>query len=465
MDKYSIGMIGLGTMGSNFMLNIADHHHSIIGYDKDPARVNALKALTEYKNIDATIEIVEFVAGLQKPARIILLVPAGPIVDFVIKDLLPLLEEGDIIIDGGNSYYKDTDRRFNELITHGIHFMGMGISGGEEGARIGPSIMPSGDRAAYEKMQIILNDVAAKYNDLPCARYMGNASAGHYIKMVHNGIEYGMMQLIAETYDILKNGLGLDNDDIADLFTKWNKGKLSSFLVESAALVLIQRDTNASGYLIDFIKDIARSKGTGKWTSQEAMDLQVPVPTIDMAVVARDLSAYANSRDVISGYIPARDNSIDVNITIDDVESALFTCFALTYIQGLHLIRVASRAYNYNTEMKDVINNWRAGCIIRSGLLENFEKVYSAEGFDGLILADKDIHKLIAKHMPKLKKVVLFALQNDFGASALTATKTYYNMLKENKSPMNMIQGLRDLFGAHTFERTDQEGVFHHIWK
>jgi 6-phosphogluconate dehydrogenase len=294
---------------------------------------------------------------------------------------------------------------------------------------------------------------------------MGNASAGHYVKMVHNGIEYGMMQLIAETYDLLKNGLGYTNIEISEIFTTWNKGKLSGFLIESAAYVLLQMDPTNGGHLIDFIKDIARSKGTGKWTSQEAMDLQVPVPTIDMAVAARDLSAYANSRDKISGYKNTSDKDIRKDIEVEDIQSALLACFTLTYIQGLHLIRVASRAYNYNTEMKDVVNNWREGCIIRSGLLETFEKVYLTEGFDGMILADEDIYKLVTKHMPKLKKVVLFALQNDFGSSTYVASATYYNMMSTKLSPMNLIQGLRDLFGAHTFERTDQEGVFHHIWK
>lgn len=342
--------------------------------------------------------------------------------------------------------------------------MGMGVSGGEEGARTGPSIMPSGDPEAYDQVKAILNDVAAKYKDLPCSRYMGNASAGHYVKMVHNGIEYGMMQLIAETYDLLKNGLGLGNDEISDIFTKWNKGKLSGFLIESAAYVLLQMDQTNGGHLIDFIKDVARSKGTGKWTSQDAMDLQVPVPTIDMAVIARDLSAYSNSRDKISSY-NKKASIKDHDLEIKDVESALLSAFALTYIQGLHLIRVASRAYNYNTEMKDVVNNWREGCIIRSGLLENFEQVYMTDGFDGMILSDEEIYKLVAKHMPMLKKVVLFALQNDFGSSAFASSATYFNMMSTKLSPMNLIQGLRDLFGAHTFERTDQEGTFHHIWK
>ena len=465
MEKFSIGMIGLGTMGSNLMLNMADHNHRVIGYDKDPLKVKTLKAIPNYTNIDATVDISEFVSKIQKPAKIILLVPSGPIVDFVIKDLVPFLQKGDIIIDGGNSFYKDTDRRFNELKEIGIHFMGMGVSGGEEGARTGPSIMPSGDPEAYDQVKAILNDVAAKYKDLPCSRYMGNASAGHYVKMVHNGIEYGMMQLIAETYDLLKNGLGLGNDEISDIFTKWNKGKLSGFLIESAAYVLLQMDPTNGGHLIDFIKDVARSKGTGKWTSQDAMDLQVPVPTIDMAVAARDLSAYSNSRDKISGYNKKVEPRKDHNIEIKDVESALLAGFALTYIQGLHLIRVASRAYNYNTEMKAVVNNWREGCIIRSGLLENFEQVYMTDGYDGMILSDEEIYKLVAKHMPMLKKVVLFALQNDFGSSAFASSATYFNMMSTKLSPMNLIQGLRDLFGAHTFERTDQEGTFHHIWK
>ena len=322
MEKFSIGMIGLGTMGSNLMLNMADHNHSVIGYDKDPLKVKTLKAIPNYTNIDATVDISEFVSKIQKPAKIILLVPSGPIVDFVIKDLVPFLQKGDIIIDGGNSFYKDTDRRFNELKEIGIHFMGMGVSGGEEGARTGPSIMPSGDPEAYDQVKAILNDVAAKYKDLPCSRYMGNASAGHYVKMVHNGIEYGMMQLIAETYDLLKNGLGLGNDEISDIFTKWNKGKLSGFLIESAAYVLLQMDQTNGGHLIDFIKDVARSKGTGKWTSQDAMDLQVPVPTIDMAVIARDLSAYSNSRDKISGYNKKVESGKVHNIEIKECNGA-----------------------------------------------------------------------------------------------------------------------------------------------
>lgn len=465
MDTYSIGMVGLGTMGRNFMLNIADHNHSIIGYDKDSLKAIEVNKTEGYKNLHATADIREFVAGLQKPARIILLVPAGPIVDFVIKDLIPLLEAGDIIIDGGNSFYRDTDRRYNELKELGIHFMGMGVSGGEDGARRGPSIMPSGDRAAYDQVQIILNDVAARYNDLPCSRYMGNASAGHYIKMVHNGIEYGMMQLIAETYDILHRGFDRSNEEIAALFESWTKGDLEGYLLESAVTVLRQKDNLSTGDLIDYIKDIARQKGTGKWTSQEAMDLQVPVPTIDMSVTARDLSAYAIERARISGFVTGKRKITGTGLEEEDIASALYLAFLLTYIQGLHLIAIASGVYKYDTAMRDVINNWRSGCIIRSSLLGLFEQVYADDDHSAMILSNEEIFRIAEKHVPMLKKVVLFALQNDFGSSAYAATATYFNMMSTKQSPMNMIQGLRDLFGAHTFERTDLEGVFHYAWE
>ncbi len=465
MNTFSIGMIGLGTMGRNLMLNIADHKHSIIGYDKDASKVDQVNAITGYDNISATADISTFVSSLEKPARIILLVPAGPIVDYVIKDLTSLLVQGDIIIDGGNSYFKDTDRRYTELKTKGIHFMGMGVSGGEEGARFGPSIMPSGDSVAYGHVKAILDDASAKFDGMPCSKYMGNASAGHYVKMVHNGIEYGMMQLIAETYDLMKNGLGYDNKRMADVFEAWSKGDLAGFLVESAETVLRQKDSLSSADLIDMIKDVARQKGTGKWTSQDALDLQIPVPTIDLAVVARDLSGFEDERKAVHALASGRSRELAGSISDDELGKALLAAFLISYNQGLHLIQAASASYQYGTSMVDVVNNWKAGCIIRSALLTHFEKVYKNNPATSLIISDPGIFDMVSANLPALKKVVMFALNNDFGSSAFASALTYLNMFSAGSSPMNMVQGLRDLFGAHTFERIDRPGTFHQEWK
>lgn len=465
MNTYSIGMIGLGTMGRNLLLNIADHGHTIIGYDKDATKADQVNAIPGYDMISATSDITTFVSSLEKPARIILLVPAGPIVDYVINDLTPLLSEGDIIIDGGNSYYKDTDRRYAALKSKGIHFMGMGVSGGEDGARFGPSIMPSGDKVAYDHVKQILDDVAAKYKGMPCSKYMGNASAGHYVKMVHNGIEYGMMQLIAEAYDLMKNGLGYTNSRMADIFEIWSRNKLEGFLVESAVTVLREKDTLTPMDLIDNIKDVARQKGTGKWTSQDALDLQVPVPTIDLAVVARDLSGFEAERKAIHTLISGQKNKISGNITANELGKALRAAFLITYNQGLHLIHAASGVYRYETSMVDVVNNWKAGCIIRSSLLTNLEKVYTNNPETALIISDPDIFAIIRESQTALKKVAVFVIKNDFGASGFISALTYLNMFSTERSPMNMVQGLRDLFGAHTFERTDRPGSFHQQWK
>ena len=464
MTTYSVGMVGLGTMGRNLMLNIADHKHSIIGYDKDTTKVDQVKAIEDYSNISATDNITQFVQSLERPARIILLVPAGKIVDYVISDLTPLLSQGDIIIDGGNSYFKDTDRRYNDLKTKGIHFMGMGVSGGEKGARFGPSIMPSGDLVAFNKVEPILNDAAAKYNAIPCSKYMGNGSAGHYVKMVHNGIEYGMMQLIAETYDIMHNGMNLSNSDIADTFNNWSHGELSGFLIEATVSILRQKDDVTGNDLIDMIKDVARQKGTGKWTSQDALDLQVPVPTIDLSVVARDLSAFEAERQSISACVNTSVHTDLPGMTIDQLGSALHLAFLLTYNQGLHLIKIASDTYQYEVPMIDVIHNWKEGCIIRSALLAKFEKVYQKDEKRSMVITDDDICKIIQSEIQTLKQVVLFGIHNNFGSSAYASVLTYWNMMSSAKSPMNIIQGLRDLFGAHTFERVDKPGVFHQEW-
>jgi len=464
MTTYSVGMVGLGTMGRNLMLNIADHNHCIIGYDKDTAKVDEVNQIPDYPGISATTDIKQFVGSLEKPARIILLVPAGKIVDYVIADLKPLLTKGDIIIDGGNSYFKDTDRRFNELKEQGIHFMGMGVSGGEKGARFGPSIMPSGDSEAYKCIKPVIDDAAAKFNDLPCSRYMGHASAGHYVKMVHNGIEYGMMQLIAESYDILHRGMQYSNSEIADIFENWSNGQLAGFLIESAVQVLRKNDDVTGGDLIDMVKDVARQKGTGKWTSQDALDLQVPVPTIDLAVVARDLSGFVAERQVLHSCENQTTLPKLSQISTDELADAVYTAFILTYNQGLHLIKIASDTYNYEVPLIDVIHNWKAGCIIRTALLVHFEQVYAQNPQSTMLITDEAICSLVKQKLPTLRKVVIAALEHNFGSSAFASALTYFNMFTADKSPMNIIQGLRDLFGAHTFERIDKTGTFHVDW-
>ena len=361
---YDFGMVGLGVMGRNLLLNMADHGFAVAGLDLDPLKAAALEAEAEQgKTVKGTTSAQEFISSLSKPRALMLLVPAGKAVDAAISSLLPFLEPGDIVIDGGNSYFPDTDRRVVALAEQGIHFFGMGISGGEKGARFGPSMMPGGDRQAYERLRPVFEAVAAKVNGEPCVTYLGNGSAGNYVKMVHNGIEYGIMQLTAETYDLLKRGLGRSDEELQRIFTEWNGSELQSFLIEITGQILQKTDELTGQRLVNVISDRARQKGTGKWTSQNAMDLQVPLPTIDMAVTMRDISAYKDERIAAAKSLSVLaiedDQSQDWYIIENQIRNAFYFAMLTTYAQGLVQLRIASVAYNYGLQLEEVAKIWR----------------------------------------------------------------------------------------------------------
>lgn len=462
MNENAIGVIGLGTMGCNLLLNISDHGYPVSGYDIDPNKAAALTAIRTDK-VFATSDLQAFVSSLAAPAKIILLVPAGKIVDNVLQQLTPLLTAGDIIVDGGNSYFKDTERRFQELKKLDLHFMGVGISGGEEGARKGPSIMPGGDPEAYNSISTILNAIAAKYNNISCAAYMGNGPAGHYVKMVHNGIEYAIMQLIAESYHLLKRINHLDNPEIAKIFEGWSNNDLNGYLMESTSEVLHRMDDITQiGWLVDKVLDVARAKGTGKWASQDAMDLQVPVPVIDQAVIARDLSSWIDIRIVLSKHI--NEHHEEAILEIDLIQQALFAAFMLAYIQGLHLIHEASKQYGFQTQMIEVVRNWRSGCIIRSTMLPIFEKAYSRNPEQSNLLLDPEIFEMINSRISALTYVVISGIRGGEAIPCFQSSLSYFQMFTSAQLPMNIIQALRDHFGAHTFERRDTPGIFHADW-
>jgi 6-phosphogluconate dehydrogenase len=461
-----MGMVGLGVMGRNMVLNMADHGFSVVGFDLKKEQQQALLSEGAGKPVAVAENLPQFVAMLEKPRVVVLLVPAW-VVDPVLKDQLAHLEAGDMIIDGGNSYFKDTDRRATLCAEKGIHFFGMGVSGGEEGARHGPSMMPGGPKESYERMRPVLEAIAAKVNGEPCVTWVGNGSAGHYVKMVHNGIEYGIMQLIAETYDILRQGVGASNQEIHDLFEGWNKRGLNSFLIELVSKVFLKKDDKGgAGELLDKVRDVARSKGTGKWTSQDAFDLQVPVPTIDMAVMSRDLSAMADERKAIATALgtPVAMYAGDRAAFLTQLEHALEAAVILSYAQGMDQIRRASIAYKYEVNLAEVAKIWRGGCIIRSTFLETMRAAYAANPNLPSLLVDAKVAERMKAIHGSLRQVVRTSIEMGLSTPCLMASLAYLDALRASKLPMNLIQSMRDFFGAHTYERTDCEGVFHSHW-
>ncbi len=368
-----IGMVGLGVMGRNLALNMADNGFAVAGYNRHLDKVALLEQEAEGRTVVGAKSEEELVKAVRKPRAIMMMVPAGSAVDQVIRDLLPFLEPGDLIVDGGNSHYKDTDIRGAALADKGINFLGVGISGGEKGARFGPSMMPGGKREAYERVRSIFEAAAAKVDGDPCVTYLGPGSAGHYVKVVHNGIEYGLMQLISETYHLMKRLVGLDDEELHDVFYEWNQGELECFLLEITHQIFSYKDEKTGRRLIDEILDEAKQKGTGKWTSQDAMDLQVPVPTIDMAVSMRDLSMYKDERETASKQLsgPVSRFDGDKKAFIQQLRNALYIGMIATYSQGMALLKTASQAYDYGLNLPEVARIWRGGCIIRARLLED----------------------------------------------------------------------------------------------
>jgi 6-phosphogluconate dehydrogenase len=463
---YDFGLVGLGVMGRNFILNVADNNFKAFGYDLDQEKVDALKIEGGHlERVNASTDLETFVKSLATPRKIMLLVPAGKIVDAVIENLLPHLDKNDLIIDGGNSFFTDTDRREAYLQDKGIYFFGAGVSGGAEGARKGPSIMPGGNKEAYNHIQPIFEAVAAKYQDEPCVAYLGPKSAGNYVKMIHNGIEYGLMQLISEIYDVLKKSCGLSNQELHKVFDSWNKGRLQSFLIEITAEIFNQKDDKTDGDLIDKILDKAKQKGTGKWTSQNAMDLGIPIPTIDVAVSMREISALKDERMAANKlYDRPAPAQMDKGKMIAMAEEALYFAFINTYAQGLHLLADASKEYEYHLDMAIIAKIWRAGCIIRADLLADISIAFTEnKKLQNLLVAPAFIPQ-VQKAVSATRELVAYAAKNAIPMAGLSNSLTYFDAYTASKLPLNLIQAQRDHFGSHTYERNNMDGIFHTKW-
>ena len=464
---YDYGMIGLGTMGRNLALNMGDHGFSVAGFDKDTSKVQTLGEEAEHRNIRGFTTVPSFLSALKTPRVILMLVPAGRVVDSVIGDLKPLLSAGDLLVDCGNSHYTDTDRRSDQLEKEGLHFMGIGVSGGESGARHGPSIMPGGAPGVYARVAPMLEAVAAKVDGAPCVTWLGPRSAGHYVKMVHNGIEYGLMQLISEAYHLLKEAGGLDNDELHALFARWNERPLQSFLTGITADIFARQDDLTGNRLLDMIRSSARQKGTGMWTSQDAFSLHIPIPTIDMAVAQRDLSALAEERAAAEKLYPraAVFSGSDKAALIRDVEHALQFSSLITYAQGMSLLHHASAAYGYGLDLEKVAGLWRGGCIIRAALLEDIRAAYAQNpGLPNLLL-DEGFARTLTGLQEGMRNTIKTAVDTGIPVPAMMACLSYSEAYRREWLPANLIQAQRDYFGAHTYERTDREGVFHTHWE
>ena len=465
-NAYDFGLVGLGVMGRNFILNVADNNYKAFGYDLDPEKVSALiDEGGDVGRVNASGDISTFVNALSLPRKIMLLVPAGKIVDNVIESLLPYLSANDIIIDGGNSFFTDTDRREAYLKSKGINFFGAGVSGGAEGARNGPSIMPGGSRKAYKEVQPIFEAVAAKFNNEPCVAYMGPKSAGNYVKMVHNGIEYGLMQLTAEFYDLLQKSGQLNNAELHKVYSEWNKGRLQSFLVEISAQIFEKEDPFGQGMLVDKILDKAKQKGTGKWTSQNAMDIGIPIPTIDIAVSMREISALKPER-VLAAKKYDQD-TIDLpekQKLLTNAEKALYFAFIITYAQGMHQLKAASDEYGYELSLAEIAKIWRAGCIIRAALLEDIANAFEEDKELINLLLSPAFEEKIKDTLAAARELVAFAANNGIPMPGLFNSLSYFDAYTSARLPLNLIQAQRDYFGSHTYERIDKEGIFHTDW-
>jgi len=458
--RYALGILGLGVMGRSLAQNFRRNGYQPIGYDLEPD----LHADSDVKVASSLDELVE---ALTPPRTIILMVPAGAQVDLAIDSLMPYLQKGDLIIDGGNSHFTDTERRVKELKQQEIHFIGMGISGGEMGALWGPSLMPGGSQEAWSRVRATFEAVAAKTEDgEPCVTWMGSGGAGHYVKMVHNGIEYGEMQLIAEIYDLLHRGAGLSNSELADIFTGWNTRELRSYLVEITANILTQIDQESGQSLVDLILDEAAQKGTGKWTSQNALDIGAATPTINAAVESRLISALKVERGKAARlYGKAGIFSGDKKALVEAAEQALYAGKILTYAQALSLIKMASQEYSWNFNLAEIVRVWRAGCIIRSSLLDDITRAYRGNPDLPNLLLDEAFVQEVVSRQAAWRHVVQTAVGLGIPMMATCASLAYFDAYKSEVLPANLIQAQRDYFGAHTYHRVDREGVFHTKWQ
>lgn len=469
MAKQEIGVVGMAVMGKNLALNIESRGYSVALYNRTGSKTQEVVEEHPDKQFKATYTIEEFVSSIQTPRRILLMVKAGAATDATIQELLPHLDKGDILIDGGNTFFKDTIRRNEELANSGINFIGTGVSGGEEGALKGPSIMPGGQKEAYELVAPILEEISAKAEDgAPCVTYIGPNGAGHYVKMVHNGIEYGDMQLIAESYDLMKNILGLSVAEMADIFKEWNQGELDSYLVEITADILTRTDDQGSGQpIVDVIMDAAGNKGTGKWTSQSALDLGVPLPLITESVFARFISAYKEERVNASKVLPKPE---PINFTGDQAElvekirEALYFSKIMSYAQGFAQLRVASKDYDWDLPFGEIAKIWRAGCIIRAQFLQKITDAYNKNPELDNLLLDEYFIDIAKRYQKSVREVVALAVQAGVPVPTFSSAIAYYDSYRSERLPANLIQAQRDYFGAHTYQRTDKEGIYHYSW-
>ncbi|MGH4050106.1 MAG: NADP-dependent phosphogluconate dehydrogenase [Clostridium sp.] len=466
MNKQQFGVLGVGVMGKNLAFNVESHAVSVSVYSRNKNVVDDLLIEAKGRNIKGTYSIEEFVNSLEIPRKILIMIKAGAPVDETIDKLIPYLSKGDIVIDGGNSFFMDTVRRSKKLQDLGFKFIGAGVSGGEEGALKGPAIMPGGEIEAYKLVEPILIAIAAKVDGQPCCTYIGENGAGHYVKMVHNGIEYGDMQLICEAYALLKSVLGLSNDKIHDIFKNWNKGELNSYLIEITSEIFAQKDPETGEYMVDVILDKAGQKGTGKWTSQSALDLAVPIPTITEAVFARCLSAIKDERVIASSKLKGPESKFngDIDEFIESVRRALYTSKICSYAQGFALMKAASAEYHWDLKYGEIAKIFRGGCIIRAQFLNKINEAYENDDDLKNLMLDSYFNKIINSYQKDWRQVVSTAINLGVPVPGFSSALMYYDSYRTANLPANLLQAQRDYFGAHTFERVDKEGIFHHDW-
>ncbi|MEC2056833.1 NADP-dependent phosphogluconate dehydrogenase [Peribacillus psychrosaccharolyticus] len=467
MTKQQIGVIGLAVMGKNLAFNIESRGYSISVYNRSKEKTEDMMKEAEGKNVYPAYTMEDFVASLEKPRKILLMVKAGGPTDATIEQLKPLLDKGDIVIDGGNTFFRDTQRRNDELSKLGIHFIGTGVSGGEEGALTGPSIMPGGQLEAYELVAPILKAISAKVDGDACCTYIGPDGAGHYVKMVHNGIEYGDMQLISEVYFLLKHVVGLSAEELHEVFAEWNKGELDSYLIEITADIFKKYDEETGKPMVDVILDKAGQKGTGKWTSQSALDLGVPLPIITESVFARYISSLKDERTAASKLLSGPTISAfdgDKAVYIESVRKALYMSKICSYAQGFAQMKAASEEYNWNLSYGEIAMIFRGGCIIRAQFLQKIKDAFDRDANLNNLLLDPYFKNIAEGYQGALREVVSSAVLNGIPVPGLSAALSYFDSYRTETLPANLIQAQRDYFGAHTYQRVDKEGTFHTEW-
>ncbi|MGK0467214.1 NADP-dependent phosphogluconate dehydrogenase [Clostridium sp.] len=466
MNKQQFGVMGMGVMGKNLALNVESKGFSVSVYNRNRIRTDKLIIEAKEKNVVGTYSIEEFVNSLEIPRKILIMVKAGKPVDEVIEELIPYISKGDILIDGGNSFFMDTIGRSKKLEGLGFKFIGAGVSGGEEGALKGPAIMPGGQIDAYKIVEPIFTAIAAKVNGEPCCTYIGDSGAGHYVKMVHNGIEYADMQLIGEAYALLKGVVGLSNDQLHDVFAEWNRGELDSYLIEITSEIFAQKDSESGEDMVDIILDKAGQKGTGKWTSQSALDLAVPIPTITEAVFARCISSLKDERVMASDILKGPETKFlgNINEFIESVRKALYASKICAYAQGFALMKAAAEEYGWDLKYGEIAKIFRGGCIIRAQFLNKISQAYVKDASIKNLMLDSYFKDILQSYQKDLRCVVSTAVNLGVPVQGLASAIMYYDSYRSEKLPANLLQAQRDYFGAHTFERTDKEGIFHHEW-